>query len=315
VTAAGSATRLALKVDVDTDRGTREGLPALLDELAGAGARASIFVSLGPDRSGRAVLRLLTDPAFRRKMMRTGAARMYGWRTALYGTLLPAPDIGRRGEAALRRAAAEGHEIGLHAWDHRLWQDTLERRDRAWIERWLDAGCAAFARLYGRPPAAFAAPAWLATDAAWRALAARGFDYVSVTRAALPPLLPRVAGETLPLLEIPTTLPTLDEELGRDGITADGYVERLLARLRPGVVEVLTVHAETEGLAFRPQFRALLARLRSLGVVLVRLAELAREARAGAVSRPVGLGEVPGRAGRVAVALDEAPVAGDAARR
>lgn len=309
-----TATRLALKVDVDTDRGTREGLPALLDELDRAGARASIYVSLGPDRSGRAVLRLLTDPAFRRKMVRTGAARMYGWRTALYGTLLPAPDIGRRGAAALARAAADGHEVGLHAWDHRLWQDTLERRDRAWIERWLDRGCAAFARLYGRPPAAFAGPAWLATDEAWRALAARGFDYVSVTRAALPPFRPRVGGETLPLLEVPTTLPTLDEELGRDGLTAAGYVERLLARLRPGAVEVLTVHAETEGLAYRREFRDLLAGLAARGVAIVRLDELARASRAAAVERPVGLAEIPGRAGRVAVALGAEPVVG-AARR
>jgi undecaprenyl phosphate-alpha-L-ara4FN deformylase len=302
VSAVAGAARVGLKVDVDTDRGTRAGLPALLDELARAGVRASVYVSLGPDRSGRAVVRLLTDPAFRRKMVRTGAARMYGWRTAFYGTLLPAPDIGRRGAAALERAAADGHEVGLHAWDHRLWQDTLERRERPWIERWLDAGCSAFARLYGRPPAAFAAPAWLATDEAWRALAARGFDYVSVTRAAWPPFLPTVADETLPLLEIPTTLPTLDEELGRDGASASDYVDRLFARLAPGTVEVLTVHAETEGLAYRREFRALLEGLAARGVAVVRLDELARESRAAAVARPVGLGEIPGRAGRVAVA-------------
>src|SRR5689334_8756369 len=88
--------RVAVRIDVDTFRGAQQGVPAMLEDLARAGVRASFFFSLGPDRSGRAVARFVTRRGFLGKMLRTRAGRMYGWKTALYGTLLPAPMIGER---------------------------------------------------------------------------------------------------------------------------------------------------------------------------------------------------------------------------
>jgi len=296
------AVRVALKVDVDTFRGTRDGVPALLADLAAAGVRASFFFTLGPDNTGRAVWRVFRKRGFLAKMLRTNAARMYGWRTALYGTLLPAPEIGRRCRAALAAVQAAGHEVGLHAWDHVAWQDRLVRLSRAAIDQQLDRGIAAFAAIFGAPPRGFAAPAWFCTGEGFAALDARGFDYLSVSRGDAAPFYPRVGGRVLATLEVPTTLPTLDEELGRDGIDAGNYVERLVARYRPGRDEVLTVHAETEGLAHRGLFQQLLRRHREMGVKTVTVGELAAAARAGAREGAVGLGEVPGRAGKVVLA-------------
>jgi len=297
----GRAPRVALKIDVDTYRGTREGVPAMLEDLEREGVKASFFLTLGPDNSGRAVFRVFTKQGFLRKMLRTNAAKMYGWKTALYGTLLPAPRIGRRCAAELRAIEAAGHEVGLHAWDHVLWQDRLHRIDRAGVEAQLDRGIAAFAEIYGHPPRAFAAPAWFCTDDAFEALAGRGFDYLSISRGPEAPFFPRIRGRALPILDVPTTLSTLDEDLGRDGITPESYVDRLIARYRPGHDEVLTVHAETEGLAYRGLFQQLLARHKELGIGTIPLCDLVARARAGAPVRDVRLGEVPGRSGRVVV--------------
>ncbi|HEV3455918.1 MAG TPA: polysaccharide deacetylase family protein [Thermoanaerobaculia bacterium] len=297
-----ASVRVALKIDVDTFRGTRDGVPALLADLAAAGVRASFFFTLGPDNSGRAVLRVFRKRGFLAKMLRTNAARMYGWRTALYGTLLPAPEIGRRCRATLAEVAAAGHEVGLHAWDHVTWQDRLDRLSRAAIDAQLDRGVAAFESIFGARPRGFAAPAWFCTDEGFAALDARGFDYLSVSRGAAPPFYPRVAGRVLATLEVPTTLPTLDEELGRDGVTPENYVRRLVARYRPGHDEVLTVHAETEGLAYRGLFQDLLRRHRELGVTTRTVGELAAAARDRAPAGDVAYGEVAGRAGRVVLA-------------
>jgi undecaprenyl phosphate-alpha-L-ara4FN deformylase len=291
--------RVALKIDVDTYRGTREGVPAILDELAAAGVRASFFFTLGPDNSGRAIFRVLTHPGFAEKMLRTNAIRMYGWKTALYGTLLPAPVIGRHCANVLRRCQAAGHEVALHGWDHVRWQDALPRLTRPAIAAALAQGVAAFEEVFGAPARAFAAPAWLCTEEAFEAIEARGFAYISVSRGQVPPYRPRLSTRTLSTLEIPTTLPTLDEDLGRDGITAANYVERLTARYRPGSTEVLTVHAETEGIAHRRLFRDLLARHRHLGLSTVTLGALAEQSRADALARDVSLGPIPGRAGVV----------------
>lgn len=297
-----SPPRVALKIDVDTFRGTRDGVPALLADLAAAGVRASFFFTLGPDNSGRAVLRVFRKRGFLAKMLRTNAARMYGWRTALYGTLLPAPEIGRRCRATLAAVQAAGHEVGLHAWDHVTWQDRLDRLSRAAIDAHLDRGIAAFEAVFGARPRAFAAPAWYCTDEAFAALDARRFDYLSVSRGAAAPFYPRIAGRTLATLDVPTTLPTLDEELGRDGITPANYVSRLVARYRLDQDEVLTVHAETEGLAYRGLFQDLLRRHRELGVATRTVGELAAEAKGRAQPGEIGYGEVPGRAGTVVLA-------------
>ncbi|MBI4582435.1 MAG: 4-deoxy-4-formamido-L-arabinose-phosphoundecaprenol deformylase [Planctomycetes bacterium] len=295
-------TRLALKIDADTFRGTRDGVPGLLEELDRAGVKASFFLTLGPDNSGKAVLRVLRKKGFLGKMLRTNAIKMYGFSTLFYGTLLPAPRIGQRLAGALRSIESAGHEVNLHAWDHVRWQDRLDHLSPEEIEAELARGAGAFAEIFGRPPRAFAAPAWFCTEAGFLALEKQSFDYLSVTRGPAP-FRPRAGGRALSLLEIPTTLPTLDEALGRDGVTEANWIERLIGRYRPGQTEVLTVHAETEGLAYRPLFRDLLARHRDRGVIPITLAEVARELgeQGPLPEKAVALCEIPGRAGKVAV--------------
>ena len=98
--------RIALKVDVDTWRGTREGVPALVRLLATNRCGASFLFSLGPDHTGRAILRVLR-PGFLGKVSRTSVLEHYGLRTLLHGVLLPGPDIGLREAATLRSVREE----------------------------------------------------------------------------------------------------------------------------------------------------------------------------------------------------------------
>ncbi len=60
---------MALKVDVDTHMGLKEGVPRLLDLFRRQSIHASVFVSFGPDRSGRAIRRV-SQPAFLLTMTR-----------------------------------------------------------------------------------------------------------------------------------------------------------------------------------------------------------------------------------------------------
>ena len=62
--------KLALKIDVDTFRGTREGVPRLVELLRKHGAGGTFLFSLGPDHTGRA-LRRAFRPGFFSKVART----------------------------------------------------------------------------------------------------------------------------------------------------------------------------------------------------------------------------------------------------
>ncbi len=72
--------RLALKVDVDTLRGTREGVPRLVEVFKRHGVGATFLFSLRPDHTGRAIKRVFR-PGFVGKVKRTSVVEHYGVKT------------------------------------------------------------------------------------------------------------------------------------------------------------------------------------------------------------------------------------------
>ena len=177
--------KLALKVDVDTLAGTRVGVPELLRVFDRHGVRATFLFSLGPDHTGRAVRRIFRRGFFQ-KVRRTSVVSHYGWRTLLYGTLLPGPDIGRRAADVMRSVAAAGHEVGVHGFDHVLWQDRVARADAAWTRHQIDVARTRFDEIFGHPAAVHGAAGWQMNASAYRAEREAGFFYASDTRGRCP---------------------------------------------------------------------------------------------------------------------------------
>ncbi len=286
---------LGLKVDVCTHAGLKHGVPALMRLFDEFQLRASFFITAGPDHSGRAIRRLLR-PGFLAKMRRTSAVRMYGWRTVLYGTLLPGPQTARAFPSILRALVDSGHEVGMHGYDHVYWQDRLPRLSVPAVQAEIDRGRAAFGEVLGTPPRAFGAPGWQCTPASLAAEDNAGFVYHSDTRG-FTPFFPEMDGQRFRTLEIPTTLPTLDEAYGRVGTTAGELTAFYRKQLHPGL-NVHTAHAEMEGMPHLPLLRDFLDAIRG-EVRITRLTEVAEEHQAAAVSR-VLVAPVAGRAGTVA---------------
>lgn len=243
---------LGLRVDVDTHDGMRLGVPRLLDLFAAAGVKATFYWALGPDRSGLAVLNVF-KPGFLRKMTRTGAGRIYGWRTILSGTLLPARPVATAFPEVARRAADEGHETGVHAWDHRAWQDRLLRWPEAKVASELDRARSAYIGIHGAPPRTFAAPAWLTRDAALLHQESFDLEYASDCRGD-EPFLPKVESTTLATPQVPSTLPTLDEALGATHQRAAEYFADQGRAVGAQDWPVFTLHAELEGGPYDEQF-------------------------------------------------------------
>ncbi len=301
--------QLGLRIDADTFRGTRDGIPALLRILGKHDARATFFFCLGPDNMGRHLLRL-RHPSFVAKMWRSRAVRLYGWDILFRGLLTRGPLIGKRLAAVIRQTANEGHEVGLHAWDHFGWQNAaLTSRASLFIAEDLRRGVEAFQEVLGRMPDCSAAPAWLGTPDSLRLKAAYPFRYSSDCRGETV-FRPVLSDSTLELQpQIPTTLPVYDEVIGREGLADDGYNRFLLARLRPGRLNVLTIHAEAEGIAVRELFDRFLGGLRDLGFGAKPLSALLDKTDPVPAGR-VELRSIPGRHGIVAVQVIRRPALG-----
>jgi len=302
-------TKLGLRIDIDTFRGTRYGVPNLCRLLAEQGITASFFFSVGPDNMGRHLWRLIR-PAFLRKMLRSKASSLYGWDILLKGTFWPGPKIGEKLSHVIRETSAAGHEMGLHAWDHHAWQYSIDTMERKAVRDTLSQGVNLMTRILGHPPTCSAAPAWKCNDIVLEEKTNFPFYYNSDCRGKSI-FYPIVRGEhpansvnsvnpvILSQPQIPVTLPTYDEVIGHNDISDQNYNDYLLSLFKPGRLNVLTVHAEVEGIARLGMFGQFLRMAKSRGISVVPLGTLLKDSPQIILSVMVP-NEFPGREGWLA---------------
>ena len=86
--------------------------------------------------------------------------------------------------------------------------------------------------------------------------------------------LPKVPGASIPQPQIPVTLPAYDEVIGLHSISREVYNDYLLGLLDPDGLNVLTLHAEVEGIACLEMFHRFLEKALSRGAAFAPLGTL-----------------------------------------
>lgn len=272
--------QLALKVDVQTLRGIREGVPRLIDVLQRHRARATFYLTPGPDRR----------------------------------TLPPRTDLGRRAGGLMQQIRDQGFETGLRAYDSLRWQHRIVGADAAWVETEMQRGIAAYADVFGEPPRTHGAAGWRMNVQALRLTQRLGFDYASDGRGHAP-YLPVWNAELIRCPQFPTTLPTIDELVGRDGVTVGNVAAHLLRQSSEGAADqVFTLSAEREGGKLLAVFEQLVVGWSAQGYGIVRLRDLYEAIEPLALPRcETGWGNVPGC--RHKLLVQQAPFLADADTR
>src|SRR5689334_24316338 len=293
---------LALKIDVDTYRGTRNGVPHLVEVLKKHEAGATFLFSLGPDHTGRAIKRVFRK-GFLSKVRRTSIVSHYGVGTLLYGTLLPGPDIGRRCAETMSSVDKAGFEVGIHTYDHIRWQDYVERKDARWTGREMERARTRFRKIVGSDARVHGAAGWQMNRHAYRLTQLMGFGYCSDTRGTHP-FVPVYQAEVIACPQLPTTLPTLDELIGTGGLHVHNVVDHLLELTKrpPPTGHVYTLHAELEGMKLSALFEQLLQGWREQGYRLMSLGDYFDALPSKNLPRhEVITATVPGRSGTLAL--------------
>lgn len=201
----------------------------------------------------------------------------------------------------LRRAVDEGHDCGLHCWDHVKWQDTLPRMSREEIRGEFARAMELFARVSGTAPKSSAAPGWQASVDSLTVQDELDFLYCSDTRGSKP-FMPRMGGVGFRTLQIPSTLPTLDELWGVGDMGFENATDRYLDLLEPGL-NVHTVHTEMEGGNMSAIFERFLDCCVEGEVIFRTLKDVALQYRSTSQIPidDVEMGSIAGRAGQVAL--------------
>jgi undecaprenyl phosphate-alpha-L-ara4FN deformylase len=310
-------THIGLKVDVDTLRGTREGVPRLAALFKKLKVDATFYFSVGPDHTGRALRRVFRK-GFAQKVARTSVLKHYGLKTLLYGVLLPGPDIGREAGAYMRDVDDGGFEVGLHTYDHVRWQDYVAGASESWTRIEFERGMNAFRQVFGFFPPSHAAAGWQINAHTLELEREFGLTYASDTRGRTA-FWPRIKGGRSTCPQLPTTLPTFDELLGRDGIDESNIADAVFRLCEPAEhggkkgptgenslgaepLHVFTLHAELEGMLLLGAFESLLRKWQAAGAHITRMAAIRElSLRRPLPEQTVIMGEVPGRSGLLAM--------------
>ncbi len=298
---------IGVGVHVDTYEGMKKGVPALLALFQKYDVHASFFVPMGKDHTGRTVKRIFTRRDFLKK---TGTGRVWAEavskKTLMYGLLLPGPQIAKKNRKLLSRIIEEGHELGIHGYDHVYWHDHIKDFDKEKTEDEVEKLLKVYRKLIGAEARSFAAPGWMINAHALGCFQKKGLAYSSDTRKGKGPFYPEMSGEQFRCLQIPTTLPTLDEVIGMKGTDISALTRHYLNILTDGL-NILTIHAEIEGKHWIGFLEAFIKKTIEGSFVYRRLIDIADECKQNP-SVPtcrIEYGYVEGRAGEVCVQVQE----------
>jgi peptidoglycan/xylan/chitin deacetylase (PgdA/CDA1 family) len=294
---------IGVAVHVDTYEGMKKGVPALLALFQKYNIKASFFVPMGKDHTGWTAKRIFKRKGFLKK---AGTGRVWAEavskKTLMYGLLLPGPQIAKKNGELLHLIAAEGHELGIHGYDHVYWHDHIKGFGQKRTEEEIEKLLKVYSELTGTQARSFAAPGWMINPHVLRCFQEKGLAYSSDARRGTALFYPEMGGEQFQCLQIPTTLPTLDEVIGTIGTDIQTLAAHYLSILTDGL-NILTVHAEIEGKHWISFLEAFIKKALERGFTYRRLIDIA-EAYGQNPDVPtycIEYGFVEGRAGEVCV--------------
>lgn len=270
-------TLISIRLDVDTLVGLQKGVPALARIFSEYGIKASIFVVMGPDTMGVHIKRFSRKGYLKRilKVNPLKLIRRYGIKPFFYGTFLTSPNIGEAYKSLLRELASQGHEIGIHGYNHARWADHYEDLSEVETREEFMKAFILYQNIFKTPPRSTAAPNWRCNENLLRVEAELGFGYASDTRG-ISPFWPVSHGQTFPVLQIPTTLPATHEYLQSGKANKSTVISTIMEKLSSGL-NVWTIHDWFEGLSEPQMVREFIETSLKRGYQFVRLIDIAEE--------------------------------------
>jgi undecaprenyl phosphate-alpha-L-ara4FN deformylase len=218
-------TPVAIRIDVDSARDIAL-LPELLELLKRRDIKGTFFIATGPDRLALNFFKHLAHPRgytqfIRSRPLRYGAHCLNG--IVRSTEVEAAPEI-------LQRVSEEGHELGLHGYDHFSWISKLSTMDEISIKKLIGTGMRALEGATQAKVKSFASPGFTVTSALLRAIDAFDFDYSSDFKSNGPtsPFYPEIGSDKRAVIQVPVSMDSIGE-LFTKGLSAGEIKARISA--------------------------------------------------------------------------------------
>lgn len=268
--------KIGLRICVNTLHGALNGVPKLLELFKQYEVNASFFFALGEDRSGRLIKTHPQQP----------------WRgrgsllSRMYTSLRSPPVMVDHAQGIMHAVEASGHEVGILSFDPVSWVDKAAFEGQAWTRRELSRAVEAFDRAMGGPPRFHAAAGWQVNPDLLALEEEFGFEYSADVRGKTL-FLPQLQQVDSSCVQIPTTLPTINELLALDPVATVENVHEFLYAESQYILphgHVFSLDAESEGIQYLAQMEKLIVMWRGFGEGLSTL---------GAVRKAVDEAQLP----------------------
>lgn len=158
-----------LRVDVESQKGIKEGLPKILDLLKKHRLHASFYLTMGGESGFFDIIR------YRKRLPGERSIKVFSTPEKIRMLLFPKDFVGKN-RRILERILSEGHELGIHGWKHRRWSRGLTEKI---AEKDLDLAISRYKKLFNRIPRTFSAPAFNINKGIIRILDKKGFKVIS----------------------------------------------------------------------------------------------------------------------------------------
>ncbi|MBU2576878.1 MAG: polysaccharide deacetylase family protein [Nanoarchaeota archaeon] len=159
----------SLRIDLESDKGIREGVPKILALLKKYNIKASFYVAMGGESNILELLRYQKKLPGKRKISVFSRGEM------LRMVFFPR-DFVLGNKKIFQKILDEGHELGIHGWKHREWTRGLEKID---VRKVIRKAVEKYTKLFGKKPQSFCAPAFRTNNEVVRILSSQGIKVIS----------------------------------------------------------------------------------------------------------------------------------------
>jgi undecaprenyl phosphate-alpha-L-ara4FN deformylase len=211
--------RVSLKVDVEDSSGFKEGLPAILKLFDQYQLKASFLFSTGYDNSGLRIRNFYHPRVLTRQLPLAQKT---------YGLMLPPASFSRKYKSLMKDCADAGHDIGMKSFDSVTWQSQAIDAGYEWTKKQLQWGMENFENIFDLKPRLHSASGNVINSHLLKLLDEYTFEASFDTRGKMPfyPCYHKRTGKTI---QIPVTLPSIEELLMHPEVTLDNVHEYLFA--------------------------------------------------------------------------------------